>query len=58
MRLLDSEIPLGSEGLESVSFVGGGESPRVGDTLLRPGGDETFGPVQGTLWIDDDNIGF
>lgn len=46
--LLDSEILLGSEGLDSVSLVGGGESPSVGGTLLRPGGDETFGPVRGT----------
>lgn len=58
VRLLDSEILLGSEGLDSISFVGEGESPRVGDTLLRPGGDETFGPVRGTPWVGDDNIGF
>lgn len=46
MKLLYSKI-LGSEGLTSVSFLGAGESPRVGDTLLRPGGDETSGPVWG-----------
>lgn len=47
MKLLYSKILLGSEGLPSVSFVGGGESPRVSDTLLRPGGDDTSGPVWG-----------
>lgn len=39
VRLLDSERLLGSEGLDSISFVGGGESdviPYSGDTLLRP----------------------
>lgn len=29
---MDSEILLGSEGLDSVSFVGGGKSPSMGDT--------------------------
>lgn len=43
VRLLNSEILLGSKGLNFVSLVGRGESPTVGDTLLRPGGDETFG---------------
>lgn len=45
VRLLDSEKLLGSQRLDSVSFVGGRESSSVGDTLLRPGGDKTFGLV-------------
>lgn len=55
---MDSELLLGSEGLHSVSLVGGRESPRVGDILLRPGEDETFGPMQGTPWVGDDNVRF
>ena len=43
--------------MDSVSLVGGRESPSVGDTLLRPGGDETFGPVWGTPWVGDGNAG-
>ena len=42
---LDSEKLLGSQRLDSVSLVGGRESSSVGDTLLRPGGDKTFGLV-------------
>lgn len=57
VRLLDSEIQLGSEGMDSVSLVGGRESPSVGDTLLRLGGDETFGPMRGTPWVGDGNAG-
>lgn len=45
VRLLDSEKLLGSQRLDSVSLVGGRKSSSVGDTLLRPGGDETFGLV-------------
>lgn len=45
MRLLDSEKLLGSQQLDSVSLVGGRERSSVGDTLLRLGGDETFGLV-------------
>lgn len=53
---LGFEILLGSEGLDSVRLVGEGESPGVGDTLHRPGGDETFGPVRETPWVGDDNV--
>lgn len=56
VRLLNSEILLGSKGLNSVSSMGRGKSPRVGDSLLRLGGDETFGLCGRTPWVDDDNV--
>lgn len=47
VRLWDSEVLLGSKGLNSVSPMGRGKSPRVWDTLFSLGVDETFGLCRG-----------
>lgn len=56
VRLLNSEILLGSKRLNSVSPMGTGKSPRVGDTLPRLRGDEIFGLCGRTPGVDDDNV--